>query len=104
MVRTDRRPPSEYDEFSCPRRCNEAYYPLCGINKAGGTKVFTNDCYMSMENCNQLPQQGLLLIFKPNRKYLQTICSFSVYYGTEDTDCPDFDEWINDDSDRRVTK
>lgn len=65
MARTHRRPPSEYDEFSCPRRCNEAYYPLCGVNKAGYTKVFTNDCYMSMENCNQLPQQGLPSIFKP---------------------------------------
>lgn len=62
MARTYRRPPSDYDEFSCPRRCNEAYYPLCGVNKAGDTKVFTNDCYMSMENCNQLPQQGLLSI------------------------------------------
>lgn len=65
MSRLHRRPPSEYDEFSCPRRCNEAYYPMCGVNKAGDIKIFTNDCYMSMENCNQLPQQGLLSISKP---------------------------------------
>lgn len=73
MARTHRRPPSEYDELSCPRRCNEAYYPLCGANKAGDTKVFTNDCYMSMENCNQLPQHGLLLIFKP-----PAICTVNI--------------------------
>lgn len=49
---------SDYDENSCPRRCSEQYYPLCGINQSGDTKVFVNDCYMSMENCNQLAQQG----------------------------------------------
>ncbi|XP_055314266.1 U-Kazal-Dg21.2-like [Sitodiplosis mosellana] len=71
----------DYDEHTCPRRCSEAYYPLCGINQAGDTKVFVNDCYMSMENCNQLAQQ--------------------VYHPTDESDCPDFDEWISEDSIRQ---
>lgn len=57
-AKLDRHPPSEYNENSCPLRCNEAYYPLCGKTESGETKVFVNDCYMSMENCNQLPQRG----------------------------------------------
>ncbi|XP_031630435.1 uncharacterized protein LOC116345319 [Contarinia nasturtii] len=72
---------SDYDENTCPRRCSEQYYPLCGINQAGDTKVFTNDCYMSMENCNQLPQQ--------------------VFHLTDESDCPDYDEWFSDDSIRK---
>lgn len=58
LSKFDQPNPSEYDEKSCPRRCSEAYYPVCGINQNGDTKVFVNDCYMSMENCNQLAHQG----------------------------------------------
>lgn len=50
--------PSEYTEYSCPRRCKEDYYPICGTNKSGESKVFVNDCYMALENCNQSPQRG----------------------------------------------
>lgn len=58
---------SEYDENTCPSRCSFDYYPVCGINQIGDTKVFVNDCYMSMENCNQLTQQGNpQLIFHSN--------------------------------------
>lgn len=58
LSKHDQPNPSEYDEKSCPRRCSEAYYPLCGINENSDTKVFVNDCYMAMENCNQLAHQG----------------------------------------------
>lgn len=61
LSKHDQRNPSEYDEKSCPRRCSEAYYPMCGINQNGETKVFVNDCYMSMENCNQLTHHGTFL-------------------------------------------
>lgn len=61
---------SDYDEYTCPRRCSEQYYPMCGINQAGDTKVFVNDCYMSMGNCNQLAQQG---------KWHQLITHFSAF-------------------------
>lgn len=55
-------PHSEYNEDSCPRRCSEEYHPLCGANKSGETtKVFVNDCYMAMENCNRLPSEGTTL-------------------------------------------
>lgn len=50
--------PSEYTANSCPRRCTEDYYPICATNKLGESKVFVNDCYMAMENCNQSPQRG----------------------------------------------
>lgn len=50
--------PSEYTTNSCPRRCTEDYYPICATNKLGESKVFVNDCYMAMENCNQSPQRG----------------------------------------------
>lgn len=58
LYNSNQRQKSDYDEFSCPRRCSEIYNPLCGINKVGDTKVFVNDCYMSMENCNQLKHQS----------------------------------------------
>lgn len=63
IPKTHQKHSSDYDEYTCPRRCSEAYYPLCGINQAGDTKVFVNDCYMSMENCNQLAQQGMQDVF-----------------------------------------
>lgn len=44
---------SEYNEYSCPIRCSEDYYPLCAVNGVGDTKVFVNDCYMAMENCKR---------------------------------------------------
>lgn len=52
------RVPSEYTETSCPRRCSEDYYPLCASNDIGETKVFVNDCYLAMENCEQNSSKG----------------------------------------------
>lgn len=54
--------PSEYTTNSCPRRCTEDYYPICATNKSGESKVFVNDCYMALENCNQSPQRGNFLV------------------------------------------
>lgn len=95
------RPSSDYDEFSCPTRCNEAYRPLCAVNKAGETKMFVNDCYMAMENCNRLPPQGTVFSFYSLFIYIFIASSYflvlcTVFYTTEDTDCPDFNEWIED--------
>lgn len=50
---------SEYNEKSCPRRCQEQYYPICGVNADGDNCVFVNDCYMSMENCNKPAEKGM---------------------------------------------
>lgn len=94
---------NEYNEKSCPRRCSEDYYPQCGINQNGDTKVFVNDCYMSMENCNQLADKGKFVIFVRRSKiYVRHwrlfFGWFSVYQLTDESDCPDFDEWISEES------
>lgn len=78
------RPPSEYGENSCPRRCGEDYYPVCGQNEVGETKVFVNDCYMAVENCsgnNQLQQSGTHMIFDLRifaRRHVISLCYSSL--------------------------
>lgn len=49
---------SGYNEFTCPKRCNELYNPICGQNGDGESNVFVNECYMSMENCNKTENEG----------------------------------------------
>lgn len=50
----------EYNEFTCPQRCNEWYSPVCGRNDDANNKMFVNPCYMSMENCNSPTNKGLI--------------------------------------------
>lgn len=103
IPKTHQKHSSDYDEYTCPRRCSEAYYPLCGINQAGDTKVFVNDCYMSMENCNQLAQQGMQDVFFALLPEFHRIQMFFciVFHLTDESDCADFEEWISDDTIRK---
>ncbi|XP_044726566.1 vasotab-like [Chrysoperla carnea] len=35
----------------CPTYCPQNYSPVCGRNKAGQTKKFSNKCELNVANC-----------------------------------------------------
>lgn len=64
----------EYNEFTCPERCNEWYSPVCGRNDDSNNKMFVNPCYMSLENCRQPSNKGLI------RDHIFLFCFWFLFF------------------------
>lgn len=113
----------DYDETTCPGRCNEQYSPVCGKKGDGVKQIFVNSCHMSMENCHKPSNEGSSFFFFNfnlsaetvlHSKHLEfilmneffaffcvvvvvsLILSFiSVYHSTEFENCPNADAWMD---------
>lgn len=71
----------DYDENTCPKRCNEQYSPICGEKANGDKQIFVNSCHMSMENCQKPSNEGFS--FENVHLFVETVTFSQVswFYG-----------------------